>query len=159
MYRNCCIWALFLKKVDFTEGLRKIDNGAFSHCKSLGKGKRITNRRRFNTVTLPSTLIEIGEGAFRACHFFGEIVLNEGLQKIGDCAFNSCVVLETITIPSTVTELGNFAFAYSTRLKDVLIHEGIQKIGPKAFLGVEKIYISYHFNSLGNHYSGWSKPS
>ena len=116
VYRNCCIWALFLKKVDFTEGLRKIDNGAFSHCKSLGKGKRITNRRRFNTVTLPSTLIEIGEGAFRACHFFGEIVLNEGLQKIGDCAFNSCVVLE-------------------------------------------KIYISYHFNSLGNHYSGWSKPS
>jgi len=123
-----------LKKVEFTEGLRKIDNGAFSHCKSLGKGKRITNRRRFDTVALPSTIIEIGEGAFTHCDYLGDIVLNEGLQKIGDSAFSFCNALETITIPSTVTEIGNFAFANSTCLKDVLIHDGVQKIGPKAFL-------------------------
>jgi len=111
-----------LKKVEFTEGLRKIGNGTFSYCPSLGK------------CTLPSTLTQIGENAFLSCHNLGDIVLNEGLQKIGDCAFNSCLVLETITIPSTVTEIGNFAFANCTCLNDVLIHDRIQKIGPKAFL-------------------------
>eukprot|EP01083_Nonionella_stella_P157233 510308_1 len=63
-----------------------------------------------------------------------EVVLNEGIQTIGDHAFYVCSFLESILFPSTVISIGRHVFNYSS-LREVVLNEGIQTIGDHAFYG------------------------
>ena len=80
--------------VRFTEGLQKIGDEAFYKCTLL------------ESIKLPSTLVEIGDSAFRDCHNLREVVFNDGLQKVGFRAFGDCSSLENVTLPSTIVEIG-----------------------------------------------------
>ena len=107
-----------LREVVFNEGLEKIGRLSFWNTS-------------LESVTLPSTLIELGNHAFQHC-CMSEVVLNEGLKKIGVGVFNQCKSLESINIPSTVTIIENRAFAECTRLREVALNE-IQSIDDNAF--------------------------
>ena len=61
-----------------------------------------------------------------------EVVLNEGLQKIGPFAFNGCS-LPCINLPSTVTEIGDSAFLGCDSLRNIVFNNGLKKIGVYAF--------------------------
>ena len=102
------------------EGLQNIDLNAFS-CTPL------------ESITLPSTLIEIGENAFRLCRNLNEVVLKKGIRKIGKCAFASCSALEGIIIPSSVTDIGDRAFADCSSLREVELNHEIQNMGIAVF--------------------------
>ena len=103
------------------EGVQKIGDGAFYKCTLL------------KSITLPSTVTEIGDYAFRDCRNLRRVELNEGLQKIGYRAFPNCTTLESITLPSSVIEIGNSAFCYCSNLREVSFNDGLQKIGDRAF--------------------------
>lgn len=60
-------------------------------------------------IEWPEALIEIGAEAFSEARFEGEVVLPQGLLKIGQGAFLGVVGAE-IHIPNTVTEIGRQAF-------------------------------------------------
>ena len=57
-----------------------------------------------------------------------EVILNDGLQKVGNGAFQLCSSLESITLPCTVTEIGKNAFNLCSNLREVVFHDGLQKI-------------------------------
>ena len=101
-----------LVEIKLNEGLRVIDNNAFLYCEALRK------------VTLPSTVMELGIGAFYCCRSLVEVQLNEGLKIIGERAFQHCVLLRSVTIPSTVTELGLGVFYNCTNLSEVILLGG-----------------------------------
>jgi len=61
-----------------------------------------------------------------------EVHFNDGLQVIGERAFQYCTALEQVAIPSSVTKLGNHAFQ-GCNLAEVQLHEGLQVIGERAF--------------------------
>ena len=61
-------------------------------------------------VICPQSLRLIDKYAFRSSIYLTEIVLNEGLKKIGACAFYNCESLTTTTIPSSVDDIGPMAF-------------------------------------------------
>ena len=84
--------------VQFNDGLQKIGEGAFCNCTSL------------KSITIPSTVTEISNYAFRSCSNLMEVIFNDRLQKIGYNAFINCKSLESIKLPSTVVEIGNHAF-------------------------------------------------
>ncbi len=65
---------------------------------------------KLKSVTLPSTITYIGKKAFdtSSANFF-QFTLPEGLETIGESAFENCY-LEEIEIPSTVTSIGSKAF-------------------------------------------------
>ena len=63
-----------------------------------------------NKVICPQSLRLIDKYAFRSSIYLTEIVLNEGLKKIGACAFYNCESLTTTTIPSSVDDIGPMAF-------------------------------------------------
>ena len=42
-----------------------------------------------------------------------EVVLNDGLTKIGGKSFHGCYQLEHINLPSTVTEIGGISYDFS----------------------------------------------
>ncbi|KAL7523291.1 hypothetical protein ACHAXR_000111, partial [Thalassiosira sp. AJA248-18] len=71
----------------------------------------------------------IGDFAFYECSNLREVVLNEGLQKIGQWAFCECKLMESIDFSSTVSEVGERAFLECNNLREVALNEGIQTIG------------------------------
>ena len=68
------------------------------------------DRSAANKVICPQSLRIIDEYAFMSSVYLTEIVLNEGLKKIGFCAFHNCESLTTTTIPASVDDIGPMAF-------------------------------------------------
>ena len=64
----------------------------------------------------------------------GDIVINEGVTKIGDRAFNGCSSITSVIIPNTVTNIGDRAFYNCSSIKTAKIPEGIQTIGVRSIL-------------------------
>ncbi|RAW47480.1 hypothetical protein DQW92_01275, partial [Metamycoplasma hominis] len=71
------------------------------------------------SITIPSTVKEIGESAFSSCKNLKKVILNEGLEKIGDEAFYNTNI-ESITIPASVKKFGYSAFFGCKNLKEVI---------------------------------------
>lgn len=65
-------------------------------------------------AVLPASVRDIGRYAFSASQL-ESITLPEGLETIGNSAFQSCSRLGSVVIPSTVTEIGRYAFYNSFR--------------------------------------------
>ncbi|RBI46852.1 hypothetical protein DRW55_01290 [Metamycoplasma hominis] len=84
------------------------------------------------SITIPGSIKEIGGYAFSCCKNLKEVILNEGLEKIGAGAFNYTNI-ESITIPGSVKEIGESAFFRCENLKEVILNEGLEKIGAEAF--------------------------
>ena len=62
-----------------------------------------------------------------------EVVIPDGITKIGSWAFSYCTNLISIVIPSSVTEIGEYAFNGCTGLESINISAGITKIEDSTF--------------------------
>ncbi|MBR0360592.1 MAG: leucine-rich repeat domain-containing protein, partial [Clostridia bacterium] len=79
-----------------------------------------------------------------------KVVINEGINRIGDCTFYDCQNLKSVTIPKSVTVIGDDAFIYCPNLTDVYytgniggwceIDFGYWKSNPMTF--ADKLYIN-----------------
>jgi hypothetical protein len=124
--------------------VRHIAAGAFAGCKKLW------------TVTVPESVIDIGEDAFQDCVALVNVELPESLEEIGDYLFKNCTklshidlpeglteisegmfencqILWRIGIPSTVREIGDGAFYKCLMLKSFTLPSGLKQIGEGAF--------------------------
>lgn len=71
-------------------------------------------------VTLPSSLIEIGEWAFNGCTSLKSLVIPSSVQTIGECAFRSCTLLDYVeAFPTTPPTVGLNSFNFSS---DITLH-------------------------------------
>lgn len=106
---------------------------------------KICPKQKFEKLILPSTLKEIGHGAFRNCFGLHEIEFNEGLELIGDEAFEYCANLGTtyqkLKFPRSLKKIGNRAFYNCWNIGQVSLNEGLTKIGDEAF-NWESFYFS-----------------
>ncbi len=93
-------------ELTFPHGIKRIGERAFA-----GSG--------FTGVSLPSGVIEIGEGAFENCAALTHAELPSDLAEIGKSAFENCVALENIVIPEGVVLIGERAFAGCSSAKTV----------------------------------------
>lgn len=85
-------------------------------------------------LVLPNSLISIGDNAFQ---FVGipEIQLGENLVYIGFCAFDGNDYLRELTIPSSVRKISEYAFSDNPSLKSLTIYSNDLEIGERAFYG------------------------
>ena len=67
----------------------------------------------------------------------GDVVIPDGVMKIGNNAFGECESLTSVIIPEGVTEIGYGAFAMCTKLKNVEIPSSVEVIRTYAFYGCE----------------------
>ncbi len=95
----------FITALTIPEGCVKIGDEAFYFLGELSPSV---------TVTLPSTLREIGSRAFECAHIT-EIRLPQGLTYIGDEAFCQSL-LTSVHLPASLTYLGSQAFDNCSRL-------------------------------------------
>ncbi len=120
-----------LRYVDFEENsaMRILGISAFSHCLSL------------EGITLPETLLEIGNDAFSFCTSLKSISIPEGVIKILGYAFNQCRKLETIEFAenSRLRYLGAGVFDWCLALKEIALPVGVNKIRRNLFYNCTKL--------------------
>ncbi len=91
------------------------------------------------SVTIPSTVTTVTQGAFQYCSKITELVISDGVKGIGNWAFSYCTGLKTVTIPQSVTIIGALAFSGCEGLTEVILSEGLITIGAEAFKGCNKL--------------------
>ena len=79
------------------------------------------------SVTIPSSVTEIGECSFIGCTSLKQIDLSGGIKNIGKWAFSRCG-LEKLNIPNNVTHVSLCAFYDCNSLTEVIIEEGDESI-------------------------------
>ena len=103
----------------------------------------------YGSLTLPEGLQEIGEDAFEGCQITGELRIPGTVQRIGSCAFLDCAELESLVLAEGVKEIGSQAFARCGSLREVHIPASVTSIGYRAFgVGLNSLTDVYYGGSL-----------
>lgn len=63
------------------------------------------------------------------------VIVESGITRIGNKAFENCVNLTSVTLPDTITTIGVFAFNRCSSLESITIPYGVTKIERSAFDG------------------------
>ncbi len=105
---------------------------------SLGEGafERCENLK---TVSLPDSVTEIGMFAFCECTGLAEIRLSASLASIGTAAFQTCVKLTEITLPESLRSAGMYTFLNCSALKTVTLPASLEMMGEYAFEGCQAL--------------------
>ena len=75
-------------------------------------------------ITLPDSIVSIGDCAFVDCDYLTEIVLPTNLSQIIGGAFQNCDRLQSLMIPKSVTSLGQFLVAGCKNLTSLEVESG-----------------------------------
>lgn len=125
--------------------VRKIENYAFYDCsisevifpdgiEELCSLQKCDNLKR---VYIPSSVKSIPSGAFIDCYNLKNIELPDGLETIGNCAFNGSGLTD-IYLPDTVSVIEIGAFSGCKSLKSIRLSKNLQDIAD-AFDGCDAI--------------------
>lgn len=85
---------------------------------SIGKNA-INQCHNINKIIVPNSILKIDETAIIFNNGLSEILLNEGLETIGNNALSTNRLLETITIPASTTYIHPTAFNLCTKLESI----------------------------------------
>lgn len=101
------------------------------------------------SFTAPKTVKVIYDCAFYQSSV-KNVVLPEGLEKIGNSAFWSNKALESINFPSTLLDVGDNAFEYCSVLDGIALPDGITHIGVSAFYNTKYYDDRNNWTDYGN---------
>ncbi len=81
----------------------------------------------FVSLSLPDTLVKIGDSAFSECSALSSVDLGSSVQLLGSQCFSNCNRLETIVIPNSVAKMES-AFTSCKELKTVALGNRVVNI-------------------------------
>lgn len=126
--------------ISLPEGLERIGDYAFQYCTT-------------SAFNIPSSVTEIGEGAFSNCNYITDIVIPEGVKAIKSYIFNSCNHLTSVTLPNSVESIGDEAFYSCGKLETITMPSNLREIGNRAFLycqALQSIEIPAKVGTIGS---------
>ena len=89
--------------------------------------------KKLISVTIPSSVMKIGDYAFDGCVALKSVALPPSLKSIGQGAFRKCKKLTSIIIPDSVVTIGARAFEDCETLSSVTLGKRVSYIGYDAF--------------------------
>ena len=106
-----------------------------------------------SSVTIPSTVTEIVNGAFQNCAKLTRVDIPNSVTTLKSGAFFNCSQLESVTIGSGVTTISQYAFAYCPKLKEITIPNTVTTIENDAFYqctGLASVVIGSGVTTIGS---------
>lgn len=104
--------------------------------------------------TIPNTVEEIGDSAFKGIIELIEVCIPNSVKVIGKHAFHDCIHLKEINIPNSVTTIHERAFANCCEMRDsIIIPNSVTYIGDYAFFSCFRtvnFYLSDSLNEISN---------
>lgn len=131
IWQNAFAERIHLKSITIPASVTSIVRMPFSDCDSLEEIKVDADNAIFDSRNNCNAIIESATNTLIAgC---GKTVISEGIETIGDSAFERVKTLTHVTIPKSVTEIRGYAFERCENLSTVNLQKGIQTIGYGAF--------------------------
>lgn len=136
---NICSRHAELERAFISEGIEKINYGAFRGCTSLSH------------ISFPNSLTMIDAEAFFECKSLKEVNLPESTLSIGTRAFAGCASLEKVSFPLNLTAIRSRAFMECSLLKEAALPNHISVIEDNAFekCAIETVVIPSSLKELG----------
>ena len=106
----------YATSIDIPEGVTIIPSQCFSQCSSL------------ESITLPSTIKQIGRSAFWGCSSLTSIDIPEGVTVIPERCFCNCKKLNSVTLPTTIKKIEDYAFYECNKVKTISIPNGCERL-------------------------------
>ena len=116
---------------------------AFADCEAL------------QSVSLPGTVRDIGDGAFVGCVGLTRVELSEGLESIGAAAFEGCEALTRIALPATVKALGDNPFKGCVNLWDIEVspeNQGLYTVDGVLFSKADRRLVCFPGGNTAERY-------
>lgn len=131
IWQNAFAERIHLKSITIPASVTSIVGMPFSDCDSLEEIKVDADNAIFDSRNNCNAIIESATNTLIAgC---SKTVIPEGIETIGDSAFERVKTLTHVTIPKSVTEIRGYAFERCENLSTVNLQKGIQTIGYGAF--------------------------
>ena len=136
------------------EGVTEIGPNVFREGWS-GTGRwshKYKDKGTLKSITLPSTLKKIHNGAFAGCNALKEVDIPYGVEVIGENCFANCEKLRTIELPDCVVQAGKQAFSGCVKLETIKLSASMTELGTNFFSGCEtikNIFIPSNIISIG----------
>ena len=125
-----------IQEIDLSvcEGLTKIGSNSFTDCANLEnvllpiglksiEGSVFSGCKKLTSFQFPSTLISIGDGAFRYTNLQEVDLSATGITRLDNSVFNDCRKLKTILLPNTITSIGDWAFGSCSMLDEINLED------------------------------------
>ena len=90
------------------------------------------HRASITSVTFTNGITYIGSYTLYGLDHVKEVTLPDTLLVLGDAAFNYCRGLESLTLPASLEEIGNAAFSMMSNLKEITIPAGFEWVKTNA---------------------------
>ena len=81
----------------FTQPITRIDSSCFE-------------RSEIKSITIPSSVIEIGDRAFGECSDLKSIIISSSVKRIGKSCFINCTDLCDVVLKAQITEIESCFF-------------------------------------------------
>ena len=110
------------------------------------------------SITIPSSVTEIEDGAFYSTFYLERVNLNEGLESIGNRSFENSNSIKELKFPSTLKSIGEKSFYETSSLVKLELNDGLETIGENAFLGcrsLKSVTIPASVTSIGEKAFGY----
>lgn len=138
-----------LETVKLEEGVEEIGNSAFTGCGELKMvtipasvkeiGESVFEGSSLEEMTIPASMKVIKVSAFKNSAKLKKVMMEDGVEEIGDSAFVGCIALEELTLSKTLKKIGTASFGGCESLTELIIPDKVEEIGQAAFKGCEKI--------------------
>lgn len=163
-FRGC----VSVKKICLSEGIRVLENGAFSECSSLSEvilpntlttigsptkecKDGVFATTKIEKIIIPDSVTYMGPYTFWSCSKLRNVELSNSLQEIEVCLFANCSELANIKLPTRLKTIKTAAFYKCNGLRTVQIPNGTKVIEENAFHNarISSIYVPSSVTSIG----------
>ena len=121
---------------------------------AIGEGA-FTNLEGLKTIIIPSTVKRIEQNAFKNNTTLENVIIQEkdgeGVEYIGNSAFEGCSNLQTINLPDTITTIGGSCFRNCTKINNVKLPSNLKTLNGQTFAGctnLQNIELSQNLEAL-----------
>lgn len=97
------------------------------------------NDEELENIVIPEGVERIGNYSFAYCSTLKSVKCNGSVESIGNCAFRRCTQLEDIQLSSNLKEIGEYAFELCPSLSEIDLPNSITELGSYVFEGCSNL--------------------